>query len=138
MKRLFETIAVFGVLLAMAGTSYGQGGTTATLSGIAVDSSGGVIPGADITAKHAGTGASSSVVSNTEGVFVFPALNPGTYTVTASLQGFKTFIANNVVLTSGAGATVRAVLEVGAVEESITVSSSSEIIQTQNSTISTT
>ena len=138
MKRVFETIAVLGVLLAMAGSSYGQGGTTSTLNGIVVDSSGAVIPGANVTAKHNATGISSEAVSNTEGVFSLPALNTGTYTVTVSLQGFKQYVTNNVVLTSGAGANVRAVLEVGTLEETITVSSQSAIVQTQNSTISTT
>jgi hypothetical protein len=47
-------------------------------------------------------------------------------------------VANNVVLTSGAGANIRATLEVGALEELVTVSSASEIVQTQSSTISTT
>ena len=138
MKRVFETIAVFGVLLATAGVSYGQGGTTSTLNGIVVDSSGAVIPGANVTARHNATGISSEAVSNTEGVFSFPALNTGTYTVTVSLQGFKQYVTDNVVLTSGAGANVRAVLEVGTVEETITVSSQSAIVQTQASTISTT
>src|SRR5439155_9089986 len=127
MKRAFEGIAVLGVLLAMAGASYGQGGTTATLSGVAVDSTGAIIPGADVSVKQNNTDVTISAVTNTEGAFVFPALNPGTYTLTVTLQGFKTFITNNVVLTSGTGANVRAVLEVGAVEEQITVSSSSEI-----------
>ncbi|HEV3141100.1 MAG TPA: TonB-dependent receptor [Vicinamibacterales bacterium] len=138
MKRAFEVFAALAVLLAMAGASYGQGGTTSTLNGIVVDASGAVIPGANVTAKHTATGVTSDAVSNSEGVFSFPALNTGTYTVTVSLQGFKQYVANNVVLTSGAGAAVRAVLEVGAVEETVTVSSQSAIVQTQNSTISTT
>src|ERR1043166_1702135 len=138
MRRVFEAIATLGVLLAIAGSSYGQGGTTSTLNGVVVDTSGAIIPGANVTAKQTATGVSSETVSNAEGVFSFPALNTGTYTVTVALQGFKQYVANNVVLTSGAGANVRAVLEVGAVEETVTVSSQSAIVQTQNPTISTT
>src|SRR5262245_14652834 len=99
--------------LALAGTSYAQGGTTSTLAGVVVDSSGGVIPGADVVAKHNATGLTVSAVTNSDGVFSFPALNTGAYTVTVSLQGFKTAVVNNVVLTSGTGANVRALLEVG-------------------------
>src|SRR2546427_8406105 len=138
MKRAVCAIGVAGLVLALAGTSFGQGGTTATLSGIVVDTTGAMVPGADVVAKHNATGVTVSAVSNTDGVFSFPALNTGTYTVTVSLQGFRTYVANNVVLTSGAGANIRATLEVGGLEEQVLVSSSSEIVQTQSSTISTT
>src|SRR5438034_348444 len=114
------------------------GGTTATLNGIVVDTTGAMVPGADVVAKHNATGVTVSAVSNTDGVFSFPALNTGTYTVTVSLQGFKTYVANNVVLTSGTGANLRVPLEVGVIEEQVTVSSASEIVQTQSATITTT
>ena len=80
----------------------------------------------------------SNAVSNSEGLFSLPSLAPGTYTVTVTLQGFKTVVIQNVVLTSGAGANVKASMEVGGVSEQVTVSSSSEIVQTQSSTVSTT
>src|SRR2546425_11104623 len=114
MKRAVCAIGVAGLVLALAGTSFGQGGTTATLNGIVVDTSGAMVPGADIVAKHNATGVTVSALSNTDGVFSFPALNIGTYTVTVSLQGFKTYVASNVVLTSGAGANIPPTLEVGA------------------------
>jgi hypothetical protein len=117
---------------------FAQGGSGSTISGIAVDASGGVIPGADVVAKNDATGVSQSAVSNSQGAFSFPGLSVGTYTVTVTLQGFKTFVAKNVVLTTGAPANVKAVLEVGGMTEQVTVSSSSEIIQTQSSTVSTT
>jgi hypothetical protein len=138
MKRAIGSLVAVAVFLAMAGISYGQGGTTSTLAGVVVDGSGALIPGADVTARHNATGVTVSAVTNSEGAFSFPALNIGRYTVTVSLQGFKTAVINNVVLTSGAGANVRTTLEVGALEETVTVSSQSEIVQTQNSTISTT
>src|SRR5215510_11251991 len=116
----------------------GLAGTTSTLAGVVVDTSGGVIPGADVVAKHNATGVTVSAVTNAEGVFSFPALNTGTYTVTVSLQGFKTYISNDVVLTSGTGANLRVPLEVGVLEEQVTVSSASEIVQTQSATITTT
>ena len=118
--------------------AFGQGGTTSTLSGIVVDTAGGVIPGAEVVARHAATGVATNGVTNERGAFSFPGLNIGTYTVTVTLQGFKTFVANDVVLTSGSPAAVRAVLEVGGITEEVVVSSTSEIIQTQSSTISST
>src|SRR3989475_6784816 len=138
MKQRLFTVFVASVVLAVAGAAYGQSGTTSTLSGVVVDSGGGVVPGADVTVKHVATNTSLSGVTNAEGAFSFPGLNIGTYTVTVSLQGFKTVVVSNVVLTSGAGANVRAVLEVGGLSEQVTVTSSSEIVQTQSPTVSTT
>ena len=112
--------------------------TTQTLSGSVVDATGAVIPGADVAAKHNGTGVVSNAVSNAEGLFSIPSLPIGTYTVTVTLQGFKTVVVNDVVLTSGAGASVKATMEVGGVTEQVTVASSSEIVQTQSSTVSPT
>ncbi|MEK6631486.1 MAG: TonB-dependent receptor, partial [Acidobacteriota bacterium] len=125
-------------MLALASTSYGQGGTSSTLSGVVTDAGGGVVPGANIVIKHNGTGVTQSGVTNSQGVFSFPGLNVGAYTVTVSLDGFKTIILNDVVLTSGAPASVRPVLEVGGLTEQVIVSSSAEIVQTQSSTVSTT
>ena len=129
-------VVLFAAVFASFGTpAYAQ---TQTISGTVVDGSGAVIPGADIAAKHAGTGVVSNAVSNTEGQFSLPGMQIGTYTVTVTLQGFKTVVVNNVVLTAGAPASVKATMEVGGVSEQVTVSSSSEIVQTQSSTVSTT
>jgi len=137
-RALFGALVLISVCLAFAGTSYGQGGTTSTLAGVVVDTSGSVVPGATVVVKHNATGVTNNAVTNAEGVFSFPALNTGSYEVTVSLQGFKTFVENNVVLTSGIGANVRVELQIGTLEEQVLVSSASEIVQTQNSTITTT
>ena len=132
-------VVLFAAVFASIGTiAYAQGGTSQSLSGAVVDTTGAVIPGADVAAKHGGTGVVSNAVTNSEGLFSLPSLPIGTYTVTVTLQGFKTVVIQNVVLTSGAGASVKANMEVGGVSERVTVSSSSEIVQTQSSTVSTT
>ena len=136
LRRLLP--AFLFLTLATATMASGQGGTTSTLSGVAVDSSGAVLPGADVTVTMPSTGFTLAAVTNADGAFSFPGLNIGTYTVTVKLSGFKTFISTNVVLTSGAGANVRATLEIGGLEEQVIVSSASEIIQTQSTTISST
>src|SRR5215831_11975562 len=131
--------AMLAMALGVIGTNaYAQGGVTQPLAGTVVDPSGAVIPGADVSAKHNGTGIITTAVTNSEGVFSMPAMPVGTYTVTVTLQGFKTVVINDVVITSGAGANVKATLEVGGVTEQVTVASTSEIVQTQTAGVAQT
>jgi Carboxypeptidase regulatory-like domain/TonB-dependent Receptor Plug Domain len=136
--RLGLSVLLAAVFCAVSTAAYAQGSTSQALSGTVVDTSGAVIPGADVAAKHNATGVVSNAVSNSEGLFSIPSLPIGTYTVTVTLQGFKTGVIQNVVLTSGAGANVKVAMEVGGVAEQVTVSSSSEIVQTQSSGVSQT
>ena len=137
-RALASTFLVLTLLALSNSPAYAQGGTTSTLSGVAVDSSGAVLPGADVTVTMPATGFTQSAVTNADGAFSFPGLNIGTYTLTVKLSGFKTFVSNNVALTLGGGANVRATLEIGGVEEQVVVSSASEIIQTQSTQIAST
>ncbi|MEX2272911.1 MAG: carboxypeptidase-like regulatory domain-containing protein [Vicinamibacterales bacterium] len=128
--------ALAALLLSTA--AFAQGSATSSITGVVLDVSGGAIPGADVAVRNAGTGATSTAVTSNQGSFTIPALNTGTYTVTVSLMGFKTRVLNNVVLTAGSPANVRAVLEVGGIDETVTVSAGAEIIETSSSTVSTT
>lgn len=118
--------------------AFAQTGTTQTLSGAVVDSSSAVIPGANVVVKNTATGVATETVTNTDGVFSVPSLPPGSYDVTVKLEGFKTTIVNNVVLTAGAGANLKISLQVGGVSEEVTVSSTSEVVQTQTGAVSQT
>src|SRR5207237_64945 len=139
-RRVYRVafVCLLAVLAMGSSRVYGQGGTTSKRSGQVVDRSGAVLPGADVAVKHTATGVTQRAVTNGEGAFSIPSLNVGTYVVTVSLPGFKTVVINDVVLTSGAGANVKASLEIGGVTEQVTVSSTSEIVQTQSSTVSST
>src|SRR5512133_428011 len=127
-------------LLALASTpAFAQGGgTSSSLSGLVVDTSGAVIPGADVVAKNNATGAESTSVTDSGGRFTIPALPPGTYTVKVSLMGFKTWASPDVQLISATPASVRAVLEVGALAETVVVEGATEIVQTQSAAVQTT
>ena len=137
--RNWACLLVAIAVLSVSGVAYGQGAsTTSSLSGVVTDSSGGVIPGADVVAKHIATGTQTQAVTDAEGRFTIPALRPGAYTVTISLMGFKTAILADVALVTAVPASVRAVLEVGQLEETVVVTGATEIVQTQSTTISTT
>src|SRR5690606_25052048 len=115
--------------------AYGQ---TATLTGVVTDSAGGVVPGASVSVTNNATNVTLESVSNTAGQFSFPALPIGTYTVSVSLTGFKTFVANQVRLLGGQVGNVTAVLEVGELTEKVEVKAGSELVQTQSATVSST
>ncbi len=129
-------VALTGLLLSTS--AFAQGSSTASISGVVTDVDGGVVPGADVVVKNNGTGETYTVVTNGEGVFSVPALTTGTYTVTISLQGFRSVVLNNVVVNAGVPASVRAKLEVGGLQESVTVQANSELVQTQTATVYTT
>ena len=138
MARGWATVsAVVLALLVVGGSAFAQGSSTASISGVVVDTDGAVIPGADVVVKNLRTGESFSTVSTGQGVFTVPALITGSYSVTVSLQGFKTAILNDVVVNAGVTASVRATLELGGVTEQVTVQANSELVQTQSATVST-
>ncbi|HEX6975292.1 MAG TPA: TonB-dependent receptor, partial [Vicinamibacterales bacterium] len=139
MKQTLVRLCLAVLITAGYATSaFAQGGATASLSGTVTDASGAVIPGADVRVKNNATAAESSAVSAENGTFSIPALNAGTYTVTVTLMGFKTVLLKDVVLNAGVPASVKAVMEVGGLEETITVQGGSEVIQTQSATVATT
>src|SRR5918995_2925859 len=137
MRWKYVVAPVLLVLLANTAV-FAQGGATSSIVGVVVDNTDAVVPGASVLAKSDTTAAESSAVSGENGQFTVPALNPGTYTVTVTLSGFKTSVLKDVVVTAGAPATVRAKLEIGGLEENIVVESASEVVQTRSSAVSTT
>jgi hypothetical protein len=138
--RRLLSIAFFALAVAAlaAPAAYAQGGVTATLNGTVTDTSGAVIPGANVVVKRSDTGITTEAVSNAEGQFTVPQLQPGKYTVTVSLSGFKTATVNDVELNSGVASGINVKLEVGGIEEQVVVQAGSEVVKTQSSTVSTT
>jgi hypothetical protein len=131
--------AIAALLTAGAPPAAAQGGGGASsISGTVVDTSGAVIPGADVKVRDNATAREFAAVTAENGTFSVPALQPGTYAVTISLMGFKTAIVNNVVVNAGVPASVRVSLEVGGLEETVVVTGGGEIVQTQTAAVSTT
>jgi hypothetical protein len=133
-----RVLLTFLLGVALAAPLHAQGGNTASLSGTVVDAAGANVPGATVVVKNIATGTSSETQSNADGVFSVPALEIGTYAVTVSLTGFKTAVVNDVRLLPGKPASISATLEVGNLEETVVVSTSTDIINTQTATIAST
>src|SRR5687767_6362574 len=127
-------------LVALAGTpASAQGGrTTTSLSGTVTDASGAVIPGATVAVKNNATATEFHATTNESGSFTVPSVDPGSYTVTVTLMGFKTAVLNDVRINAGTPASVKVALEVGGLEETVVVEGGSEIIQTQSPAVTST
>ncbi len=114
------------------------GGATSAIAGIVLDSSGGVIPGATVTATNQATSGAFTAVTASNGTFTIPALSIGKYTVNVTLQGFKTAVLKDIDVTAGAPAEIRVTLEVGGLSETVTVETAAEVVRTQSAAIAST
>jgi hypothetical protein len=108
-------------------------GQTGSIAGVVRDASGAVLPGVTVeAASPALIEKVRSVVSDGTGQYKIIDLRPGTYTVTFSLPGFSTVRREGIELTASFTANVNADLKVGALEETVTVSGETPIVDTQN------
>jgi hypothetical protein len=97
-----------------------------------VTDAGGVIPGVTVTLVNEGTNASRETVSNEQGGYDFSAVNPGTYTIKASLSGFKAYENRGIRVGTQQFVTMDIRLEVGQLQETITVTGEAPLIDTSN------
>src|SRR5712692_9752936 len=110
--------------------------TLGTITGEVRDSTGAVVPGVTVTAVNKATNATRTTPSNAVGLFDFPALQPGTYTVKSELEGFKT-ATRDVELQVQETARVNFTLELGTIAEEATVVGFSPLVETSNATVGT-
>jgi len=107
----------------------------ASLIGTVTDSSGGVVPGAEVTIKEINTNISRSMATNESGNFVFGNLNPGTYRVEAKLAGFKTAAIDKVDVLVNTTQRADLQLHPGALSETVAVSAMAPLLQTDRSDV---
>ena len=131
MRRLLITLAV---VLGLVGTAHAQL-ATGSIYGMVTDESGAALPGAAVTLK--GTGGTSSTTSGADGRYRFLNLSPGSYTVAVALTGFSTVNRENVLVSTGTTIDIPVALKVAQVEETITVTAESPVIDTKKTGTST-
>lgn len=126
--RLRFWIATLAVCLATSGVAYAQL-QSGNISGTVTDEQGAVLPGATVTLQ--GTGPSQTFLTDDSGQFRFLALPPGTYKLTATLQGFRTLVRDGIVVAVGQNVQLPLTLGVATVQETVTVSGESPIVDTK-------
>ena len=131
--RFSCAVLALAMLVAGAATRADAQGLTAHLSGVVTDTGGGVMPGATVTIKNVGTNLVKETVTGADGAFVFPDLLAGTFDLTVSVQGFKSYEQKGIVVGATDRVALRAItLEVGALEETVSVVSEATLVQTNN------
>src|SRR6185503_15186534 len=119
-----------GCLLALCGgRAYAQR-ITATIRGTVTDSTGAVVPGANVTVRGENTGFTRTTVTNSSGLYTFAELPLGTYTVEVALTGFKSAVTHGITLNVADVRSADVQLEAGAVSENVTVEAPAVAVQT--------
>jgi len=112
--------------------------TLGRLSGTVLDASGAVLPGATITLTSEQTNQVQTAVSAETGAFLFPQVLVGTYKVDISLQGFRTTTFTKVSIAVGQEYALTARLELGNVNENVTVEAGTSLVPTTSPEVTTT
>ena len=117
------------VLILLAAGSASAQDIRARLQGLVSDTSGGVLPGASVVLTNDGTGVAATRTSNADGRYLFDFVESGTYSVTVEMAGFKTTVQKNVRVQQRGDITVDLTLEVGEIEDTVTVTESPMTVQ---------
>ncbi len=133
MRRWYVGALIAAMALAVSAPAFAQGGgasSTGTIQGRVADAQSAVLPGVTVTATSpAMLGAQTTVTSET-GNYRFPAVPPGTYTVTYELTGFNTVKREGIQIALGFTATVNVDLQLATLQETVTVTGESPVIDT--------
>ena len=128
------SIVLTGLLFSLASAARAQE-FRATVSGTVGDSTGAVIPKADITVRETRTGTISHTVSDAAGQYVVPFLLPGDYAISVKAAGFQSMERTGITLHSQEHPIINLTLEVGAVSQSVTVSAAAPQLDLANASI---
>jgi hypothetical protein len=132
-----RAIAMLAVLTLLAGTATAQV-QTGEITGRVTDDTGAVLPGATVTLTSPALIQPQTATSSETGSFRFPLIPIGTYTVKFELPGFRTVVREGITVTIGFTANVNQQLAISTVQEIVTVSGESPIVDTKATTAKTT
>src|SRR5215831_11817087 len=135
MRRSTYALAAFLLCVFFSASGFGQS-INAVVGGTVSDTSKALIPGVTVTATNTGTGVAATAVTNESGAYSFPALQPGTYKLTAELPGFQTQTFTDVQLGGAQQVTLNFTLQVAAAagqNVEVTVAADTVLATTSNS-----
>jgi hypothetical protein len=133
-RRLISIVVASVLSCAMSVAAEAQQGV-AEVRGRVVDAQNAVLPGVVVTVTNQDTGIYREVTSSGDGTYFVTGIVPGAYEVAAVLQGFKKSVRRDIVLSIGRSTTVDLQLEVGGLEETVTVTTQAPLVDVTSSEI---
>jgi hypothetical protein len=133
MHRTLRTLVGALVVLLSGLDAWAQ--TTAQINGTVVDDGGGVLPGATVAALQTETGFRREVVTTEAGAYTLPNLPIGPYRLEVTLSGFRTYVQTGIVLQVNSNPVIPVKLQIGSLEERITVEAATPLVETRNPSI---
>src|SRR5579884_1922521 len=139
-KHIFSRVGLAALFLAVMAEfpapAHAQSATAGLISGVVTDTSGAVIPGAEVTLEQIGTNTLSKTVTDAQGYYVFPAVAPSDYRLSFSAKGFETVIVNDIKVEVLKSYTQNAQLKVGSTQTTLTVTEAPTAeLQTNSATV---
>src|SRR5437899_9434522 len=132
-KPVAPTIALVCAMLGAATPLLAQAVQTSSLTGTIKDSTGAILPGVTVNVSSpTQVGGVQTSVSDTQGIYRFPALRPGVYEMETSLAGFKTVKRTDIVLALGTTSTIDITLSVASVSETVQVTGESPVVDVKS------
>src|SRR5215471_90922 len=125
--RIVWSLGFIVCLFTVALPAFGEG-VNGTITGTVTDPSGSVVAGVPVEAKNVETGALYSAASTSTGNYAIPNVPVGSYTVTATVSGFKTYTHTNLAIIAGQVLREDISLQVGTAAESVTVSAEAALL----------
>jgi outer membrane receptor protein involved in Fe transport len=107
-----------------------------SMTGTVADGTGASIPGASVSIKDEATGLELTTVTDPTGTYTIRNITGGTYTLRATLQGFKEFVQTGIPVTAGGIVRINGRLEIGALSESVTVTTEAAVLKTDKADVS--
>ncbi|MEW5983631.1 MAG: carboxypeptidase regulatory-like domain-containing protein [Acidobacteriota bacterium] len=135
MKLLRITSCAVLLWLLATGTGSAQAVGGSQVSGVVRDSSGGVLPGAEVTITKTDTGTVRTVFTNADGSYTLPNLPVGPYQLKVVLQGFNTYVRDGIVLQVSSNPTIDVTLSVGALDETVNVVANASMVETRSTAV---
>ncbi len=123
------------LLLFASAASLTAQSVTGTITGTVTDSTGAVIPGAKVTAKETATGVTHNAATNSAGIFTFPELQPGSYSLSATAPGFSVAVRQGIELQINQTASVTLPLAPGAATDTVQVTGEQPLLNTETVSI---
>mgnify|MGYP003332703648 CR=1 FL=1 len=133
---MLKQFRLLGLVLGVTALTFAQT-STSEFTGTVKDSTGAVVPGANVTIVNDETGVSNKQSTSTSGNFDFPAMPVGSYTLTVEATGFKTAKLTKNTLAVNTPLSVTVNLEIGTISDVVAVEGKADVLQTTNATIGT-